>query len=43
MTQTETKKGVLKHANEYGNIDARGKLPKGYCHISKIKGINIYH
>lgn len=43
MSQTETQKGVFKHANEYGNIDARGKLPKGYCHVSKIQGINIHH
>lgn len=43
MSQTETKKGVFKYANEYGNIDARGKLPKGYCHVSNIKGIKMSH
>ncbi|QDU50510.1 hypothetical protein [Gimesia panareensis] len=43
MTKTGTKKGVIKHANSYGNIDVRQSLPKGYCHVSKIKGINIQH
>ncbi len=43
MVAKTKRRSVLDHANIYGDIDIRGSLPKGYCHISSIDGISLHH
>lgn len=35
--------GIYRFANDYGNIDVRQPIPRGYCHIRQIDGINLWH
>ncbi|MFI4848407.1 MAG: hypothetical protein ACIAZJ_04880 [Gimesia chilikensis] len=34
---------VQRHTNQYGNIDCRQALPRGFCRIPQIKGIKLHY